>query len=258
MIFTMKYFLLITLMLAANLHATYDKPDFVFFLVDDLGWGDIGCYGSKFHETPNLDKLASQGMKFTNAYSACMVCSPSRAAILSGRYPGRLHLTDWIAGHGRKNPKLLIPDWTMKMSHDLTTLPEALKEVGLRTQFIGKWHLMPNCQKDMDEHLPESHGFDHNVAGRELGQPKGPGKYFSPFEMPNLDDGKKGDYLTNKLTDAAVSSIDKTKAEPFLLYFSYYTVHGPIMAKPALLEKYETKAAGFENADPKGTKVKKK
>ena len=99
-------------------------PNFVFFLVDDLGWGDLGCYGSEFHETPYLDKLADEGMKFTNAYSACTVCSPSRAAIITGRYPGRLHLTDWITGHGRRNPKLLIPKWKTKMDHALTTLPE--------------------------------------------------------------------------------------------------------------------------------------
>ena len=173
------------------------RPNFVFFLVDDLGWGDLGCYGSTFHETPNLDRLAAEGMKFNHAYSACTVCSPSRAAILTGRYPGRLHLTDWIAGHRRGNPKLLIPKWNMRMEHELTTLPEALKEGGYRTAFVGKWHLMPIGAGDFEEHFPESHGFDLNVGGREWGQPKGPGKYFSPFGMPGLDDGEKGDYLTD-------------------------------------------------------------
>ena len=118
---------LILMALAASMVQAAERPNFVFFLVDDLGWGDLGCYGSEFHETPNLDRLAGEGMKFTNAYSACTVCSPSRAAILTGRYPGRLHLTDWITGHGRKNPMLLIPKWKMKMDHELTTLPEALK-----------------------------------------------------------------------------------------------------------------------------------
>ena len=223
------------------------RPNFVFFLVDDLGWGDLGCYGSTFHETPNLDRLAAEGMKFNHAYSACTVCSPSRAAILTGRYPGRLHLTDWIAGHRRGNPKLLIPKWNMRMEHELTTLPEALKEGGYRTAFVGKWHLMPIGAGDFEEHFPESHGFDLNVGGREWGQPKGPGKYFSPFGMPGLDDGEKGDYLTDKLTDAAVEFIEREKEEPFLLYFSYYTVHGPIMARPDLLAKYQAKAKTFEN-----------
>ena len=222
-------------------------PNFVFFLVDDLGWGDLGCYGSRFHETPNLDTLAGEGMKFTNAYSACTVCSPSRAAIITGRYPGRLHLTDWIAGHGRKNSKLLIPKWKMKIDHELTTLPEALKDAGYKTQFTGKWHLMPIGQPDFKEHYPQSHGFDINVAGREWGQPKGRGKYFSPFDMPNLDDGQQGDFLTDKLTDSAVKFIKDSRDKPFLLYLSYYTVHGPIMTKPALMEKYKKKAAGFDN-----------
>jgi arylsulfatase A-like enzyme len=242
----MKHILYILLLgLAAT--AANSRPNFVFFLVDDLGWGDLGCYGATFHETPNLDRLASQGMRFTNAYSACTVCSPSRAAILTGRYPGRLHLTDWIKGHGRSNPKMLIPQWNMRMDHELITLPEALKDGGYRSQFVGKWHLMPIGAPDFEEHYPEHHGFHHNLAGREWGQPKGPGKYFSPFGMPNLDDGKKGDFLTDRLTDGAIDFIQSAKDEPFLLYFSYYTVHGPIMAKPALLEKYKKKAASFEN-----------
>ena len=228
-------------------HATDRRPNFVFFLVDDLGWGDLGCYGSTFHETPHLDQLATNGMKFTQAYAACTVCSPSRAAIMTGRYPGRLHLTDWITGHKRSNPKLLIPKWKMKMDHKLTTLPEALREAGYKTEFVGKWHLMPIGAPDFEEHYPTSHGFDINIAGREWGQPKGPGKYFSPFGMPNLADGNAGDFLTDRLTDEAVKFIEQSKADPFLLYFSYYTVHGPIMTKPKLLEKYKAKAAEFEN-----------
>lgn len=222
-------------------------PNFVFFLVDDLGWGDLSCYGSRFHETPHLDQLASEGMQFSNAYSACTVCSPSRAAIMTGRYPGRLHLTDWIVGHHHPKAKLSVPNWNMRMDHQLTTLPEVLKDAGYRTQFTGKWHLMPIGAEDFDDHYPESHGFDINIAGREWGQPKGPGRYFSPFGMPNLDDGDKGDYLTDRLTDEAVNFIAKSKKNPFLLYFSYYTVHGPIMAKPELVEKYKQKAKSFDN-----------
>ena len=238
------------ILLGSILPLAAKSPNFVFFLVDDLGWGDLGCYGSKFHETPNLDKLAAEGMLFTNGYSACTVCSPSRAAILTGQYPGRLHLTDWIAGHRRKNPKLLIPDWKKKMDHCLVTLPEALGAGGYQTQFIGKWHLMPIGGADFKEHFPESHGFDSNIAGREWGQPKGPGKYFAPFGMPNLPDGEKGDFLTDALTDEAVGFIDRAvgKGDPFFLYFSYYTVHGPIMAKPQLVEKYKEKAKGFPDS----------
>ncbi len=239
---------LLWLFAAGFLSAAPQQPNIVFLLVDDLGWGDFGCYGAEFYETPNIDKLATEGMLFTNAYAACTVCSPSRAAILTGCYPARLHLTDWIAGHNKPKAKLAIPDWKMKIDHQRVLLPEALKEAGYSTAFFGKWHLMPNGQPDMAEHFPTKHGFDINVGGREWGQPKGPGKYFSPFGMPNLDDGKPGDYLTDKLTDAAVDFLDKTKRdEPFLLYFSYYTVHGPLMAPPELVEKYKKKAETFKN-----------
>ena len=247
----MKPTFVFLILIAGILPLAAKSPNFVFFLVDDLGWGDLGCYGSKFHETPNLDKLAAEGMRFTNGYSACTVCSPSRAAILTGRYPGRLHLTDWIAGHRRQNPKLLIPDWNKKMDHSLVTLPEALREGGYQTQFIGKWHLMPIGGTDFKEHFPESHGFDSNIAGREWGQPKGPGKYFAPFGMPNLPDGEKGDFLTDALTDEAIKFVDKAVAreDPFFLYFCYYTVHGPIMAKPHLVQKYKAKAQQFEGSN---------
>lgn len=236
------------------LPAASGKPNFVFLLVDDLGWGDFGCYGAKFNETPNIDRLAADGMRFSNAYAACTVCSPSRAAILSGQYPARLHLTDWIAGHNNPTAKLAIPDWKMKIDHARVLLPEALKKGGYSTAFFGKWHLMPNGQPDMNEHFPTNHGFDSNVGGREWGQPKGPGKYFSPFGMPNLDDGKPGDFLTGSLADAAVSFLDKSKRDtPFLLYFAYYTVHGPLMAPPALVAKYQEKAKDFNNTKNEDT-----
>ncbi len=229
------------------LQADEKKPNFVFLLVDDLGWGDFGCYGAEFYETPHIDKLAEDGILFTNAYSACTVCSPSRAAILTGRYPARLHLTDWIAGHKKPFAKLAVPDWKMKMDHERVLLPEALKEAGYATAFLGKWHLMPIGQPDFKEHYPTSHGFDINVGGREWGQPKGPGKYFSPFGMPGLDDGAKGDFLTDKLTDAAMVFLEEKKNENFLLYFSYYTVHGPIMSPGDLTKKYQEKLKTFDN-----------
>ncbi|MDO7173153.1 sulfatase [Mariniflexile sp. AS56] len=247
----------LTLLLCSMTLIAQNKPNIVFLLVDDLGYGDFGCYGADFNETPNIDKLADEGMQFTNAYAASTVCSPSRAAILTGRYPARTHLTDWISGHKFPNAKLLVPDWNMKMDHERITMPEALKDGGYATAFFGKWHLMPEGQPDFDKHYPTNHGFDTNVGGREWGQPKGRGKYFSPFDMPNLDDGKPGDYLTNKLTDAAITFLDTiTKEKPFLLYFSYYTVHGPLMCPPELEQKYKAKAESFKNTkneflDPK-------
>ncbi|WP_139956915.1 sulfatase [Flavicella sediminum] len=245
----MKRILLGLLMLPSLFFAQTEKPNFVFLLVDDLGWGDFGCYGASFNETPNIDKLASEGMLFTNAYAACTVCSPSRAAILTGKYPARLQLTDWIDGHKYPYAKLKVPDWKMKMGPKEVLLPEALKEEGYNTAFLGKWHLMPEGQADFEEHYPTNHGFDVNIGGREWGAPKGPGKYFSPFDMPNLDNGKPGDFLTDKLTDAAVSILDTiNKQNPFLLYFSYYTIHGPVMAPPELVKKYKQKAKTFTNS----------
>ncbi len=241
----MKFSIIIFLVLSffSISHASDKKLNFVVFLVDDMGWGDIACYGSKLHETPNIDTLATDGMKFTQGYSACTVCSPSRAAIMTGQYPGRLKLTDWIAGHGRPFAKLKIPDWQMYMDHSHTTLAEAFKEADYTTAFVGKWHLMPHKDKDItNDHIPEKHGFDYNYGGREWGQPKGKGKYFYPFDMPNVE-GKEGDYLTDVLTDHAVDFIVKHKEDPFLLYFSYYTLHGPIMAKPEYHEKYKAKLA---------------
>lgn len=244
----MRFPRILLLLIPTLSFAAESKTNFVFLLVDDLGWGDFSCYGAKFNETPNIDKLAGEGMKFSNAYAACTVCSPSRAAILSGCYPARLHLTDWITGHDHPKAKLSVPDWKMELDHERILLPEALKEGGYNTAFLGKWHLMPNGKPDFKEHYPTSHGFDINIGGREWGQPKGPGKYFSPFGMPNLDDGKSGDFLTDKLTDAAIDFLDKTdKEKPFLMYFAYYTLHGPIMAPPELVKKYKDKAKTFQN-----------
>jgi arylsulfatase A-like enzyme len=232
------------------------KPNFVFFLVDDLGWGDLGCFGSTFHETPNIDKLCAEGMKFTSAYSACTVCSPSRAAILTGRYPARLHLTDWIAGHRKPFEKLSVPDWQMYIDQERITLPEALREGGYSNQFIGKWHLMPDLTPELwPEHTPEKHGFDGNIAGREWGHPKGPGRYFYPWDMPNLD-GKDGDFLTDRLTDKAIDYLGSIGEKPFLLYMAYYAVHEPVMAKPEYVKKYKSKlakvpAGTYTQTDPK-------
>lgn len=208
-------------------------PNIVVFLIDDLGWTDLGCMGSDLYETPNIDRLAREGMKFTNAYSACTVCSPTRAALMTGKYPARLHITDWIHGHKKANPKLLIPKWTEYLPRDEFTLASALKPAGYTSACVGKWHL-----GDEKEGYPDKHGFDVNIAGCERGAPP---SYFSPYKIPTLKEGPQGEYLTDRLADEAVRFIDASKDRPFFLYFPHYGVHTPLQAKPDLVEKYRRK-----------------
>ena len=215
------------------------KPlNVVFFLIDDLGWTDVGCYGSQYYETPAVDRLAKMGVRFTNGYAACTVCSPTRFSILTGKYPARGHLTDWIAGHVRPGAKLKIPDWHKQMDHEEVTLAEAVKPLGYRTGFIGKWHLGP------EGFWPDSQGFDVNVGGYSRGQPP---SYFAPYRIPTMAEGPKGEYLTDRHADDAERFLDANADKPFFLYISMYAVHTPLQAKAELIAKYKGKAA----ADPK-------
>ncbi len=178
------------------------RPNIVFLLLDDLGWRDFGCYGNTFHETPHLDQLAREGVKFTNAYAACPVCSPTRASILTGKYPARLHLTDWIPGRKQwPTARLLTPAFEQQLPLKETTIAERLKPLGYRTASIGKWHLGSQGFR------PENQGFDLNVGGDQRG---GTRSYFGPFDMPNLTATTKDDYLTEKLTEAAERFIDES------------------------------------------------
>ena len=215
----------------------------VFILADDLGWADVGCYGSTFYETPNIDRLAEQGMRFTDAYAACPVCSPTRAAVLTGKYPARLHLTDFLPGRRNMTSQpLLHPEIEPQLPFDEITLAEVLKSYGYATASIGKWHLGDKGS------YPEDHGFDMNIAGYEKGFPA---HYFYPYEsdkpfnpkVKNLQGGKPGEYLTDRLTDEAVQFIRMHQTEPFFLYLSHYAVHDPLQAKPELVKKYKAKLA---------------
>lgn len=223
------------------------KPNIVFLLVDDLGWNDLTCYGSTFYETPNIDRLAKAGMRFTDAYAACPVCSPTRASILTGKYPTRLNITDWIPGSDPQNRPLL----GTKDKHELPlselTIAERLKEAGYQTAFFGKWHL------GEPGFFPEDQGFDLNKGGHWAGQP---GSYFYPYkskrprwDVPGLAGGEAGEYLTDRLTAESIQFIESNKKQPFLLYLAYYNVHTPIQAKPALVAKYEEKKAGLSNTN---------
>lgn len=209
-----------------------DKPNIVFVLVDDLGWTDLGCFGSPFYETPNIDRLASQGMRFTDAYSACTVCSPTRASVMTGQYPARLHITDWIEGHKRPFAKLKIPDWTMQLSTGIPNVARSLKAAGYATACIGKWHL------GNEDCYPDKQGFDVNLGGYNRGQPP---SYFAPYKIPTLPEGPDGEFLTDREAAEAATFITANKDRPFFLYLPHYAVHTPIQAKKEVIEKYKAK-----------------
>jgi len=207
------------------------KPNIVFFLVDDLGWRDVGCYGSSFYKTPNIDALAKDGVRFTDAYAACHVCSPTRASILTGKYPARLHLTDWLSG--RKDftfQKLKNAAIHQELPSEEITLAEALKAHGYSTAIFGKWHL------GEEPYGPTSQGFDVQIPKWNKGWPKN--GYHFPFELEGIDD-EPGQYLTDRLTDEALKFIDANKNRPFFLYLSHFAVHDPIEGRPDLVKKYE-------------------
>ena len=211
-----------------------DKPNIVFFLVDDLGWTDLGCYGSTFYETPNIDVLAQSGVRFTHAYAASPVCSPTRAAIMTGRHPVRVDITDWIPGHDPKDRKLLGPQDRHELPLSERTLAEAFKAKGYATFFAGKWHLGD------EGFFPEDQGFDINVGGHHRGSP--PGGYYVPYKNPKLKDGPPGEYLTDRLTSESIEFITQHQRDPFFLFLSFYTVHTPIQACRRHVEKFERKA----------------
>ena len=221
-----------------------EKPNVIFFLVDDWGWKDAACLGSDLYETPQIDRLAREGMKFATTYAACTVCSPTRAAVMTGMYPGRTRVTDFITGGQPANAKLLRPAWMQRLEHRHTSLAEALHLNGYKTIHIGKWHLMPRGTPEMNDYLPQRHGFDINIAGNEWGAP---GSYFHPF-MSNRrkigvlpPGGEKGDYLTDRLTDEALKILERNGSNPFFLYFPFYNVHTPLQGKPDLVAKYESR-----------------
>jgi len=234
------------------------KPNIVLVLVDDLGWRDVGCYvpaNGGFYETPNIDKLAAAGVRFTDGYAACAVCSPTRAAVMTGRYPARLGVTDWIRSRfqggkipaykknpteyvGGKNKKLLCPPNALWMELEEITIAEALESAGYTSCHIGKWHL------GADDWYPDRQGFDFNIGGCDYGQPP---TYFDPYfrkgqgQIPTLKPRRRGEYLTDREADEAVNFIREHKDKPFFLYMAHYAVHTPIQAKKKLTEKYRDK-----------------
>ena len=212
-------------------------------MLDDLGWADLGCYGSSFYETPRLDSLAAQGVRFTDAYASCPVCSPTRASLLTGKYPATVGITNYIPGNAWG--KLMGVPYFHELPKSETTLAQALGNHGYQTWHVGKWHLGPKG------HWPEDFGFDRNIAGKDWGAPKN--GYFPPWGIETLNDGPEGEYLTDRLTDEAVGLIRRRDADrPFFLHFAHYAVHTPIQAPAHLIRKYEQKARdlGLDQRDP--------
>lgn len=254
--------LILTLLLATftQVHAQEQPPNVILILVDDLGWMDLGCQGSDYYKTPNIDRLAKEGVRFTNGYAACAVCSPTRAAVLTGRYPHRVGVTDWIRSRfqrgglgtpdknpttyvGGKNRKFLCPPNPYWMEHEERTIAEALGEAkGYRSAYIGKWHL-----GDPDWY-PTKQGFTENRGGCDYGQPP---SYFDPYTKPkgkheSLREGiyklpgrKPGEFLTHREADETLSLIRQWKDEPFFIQLGNYAVHTPIQAIPEVAAKYQ-------------------
>ena len=220
-------------------------PNIILLLADDLGWADLACYGNDLHETPNLDRLARQGIRFTDAYAASPVCTPPRASILTGKHPARLHMTIWReSARERGRRQLLEPVCLDSLPLEHTTLAEILKEAGYFNAHIGKWHL------GRAEAYPQPHGFHVNIGGTLWGAPQtfwypyNGDAYFRDWRyVPDLEPGKTGDYLTDRLTDKGLEIMEKqSKAgRPFFLNLWYHTVHMPIEGKPQLVKYYYEK-----------------
>lgn len=236
----LRHFFLLSLFLALTPLIADEKPNIVFFLADDLGQRDIGAYGSTFYETHHLDQLAKDGMLFTDAYAACPVCSPTRASVMTGQWPQRLGITDYIGAptepdKWKRNTKLLPAPYTDRLALDAPTLAKAMKGAGYETFFAGKWHLGP------EGWWPEDQGFDINMGGIDRGGPYGGKKYFSPYGNPRLSDGPEGEHLPDRLATETGKFMEANRDKPFFAYYSFYDVHTPLMAREDLQKKYEEK-----------------
>lgn len=232
----LRFVALFLLFATSTALATEQQPNVVLIVADDLGAMDLGCYGSKFHRTPHLDRLASEGMRFTQSYAACPVCSPSRAGIMTGRYPQRFQVTDWLPGRpDRPDQKLRRPALRQHLPLEAMTIADYLQPAGYVCANIGKWHL------GGEGFEPTRQGFDVNIAGDAAGSPQ---SYFAPFQRPNgkvmpgLENAPEGEYLTDRLAEEAVKFVKANAERPFFLYLSHFAPHTPMRAKEALIKQY--------------------
>lgn len=232
------------------------RPNVLLIVIDDLGWADLGSYGSSFYDTPALDRLAAGGVRFTQFYAASAVCSPTRASLMTGKHPARLHITDWIGGND-KGP-LLPPPNTAQLPLDEVTVAEAFRDAGYATGYIGKWHLGAGA------FMPDAQGFGVTRAVNQAGQPASffypyRGETPSPTDVPDLADGAPEEYLTDRLTTEALAFLDAHRQRPFFLVLSHYAVHTPIQSPAILREKYAQRArqlpAAGDDVRPEGPRA---
>lgn len=250
-IHTIFLILLMQSMVAQNVT---QQPNIILILADDLGWADLKCYGSTFYETPNLDRLASMGIRFNNAYASCPVCSPTRASILSGKYPIKTGVTDWIVGRqstgkGAVHEKLVAQPFNYFLPQEEETIAELALKNNYKTFIAGKWHL-----GEEEKDWPETNGFQINKGGFSKGSPAGfkndtTGGFFTPYNNPRLTDGPKGEYLTNRLTNESIAFIEENKTAAFFLMYSLYAVHNPMQAPAELIKKYQAKKRALNLPD---------
>jgi arylsulfatase A-like enzyme len=240
------WFIMVFMGVTIDAQSKNQPPNIVVIFADDLGWADLTSYGSSFYETPNLDRLASKGIRFTQSYATCPVCSPTRASMMTGKYPVKTGVTDWIRGRqedGKARPyeKLIAQPTAYQLPLEEKTIAELALENGYKTFFAGKWHL-----GEEEKYWPESQGFQINKGGWSKGSPTGrindsTGGYFTPYKNPKLNDGPPGEYLTDRLTNECIAFIENNRQSPFFLMYSLYAVHNPLQAPAALIKKYEEK-----------------
>ncbi len=255
MIKSIVHIILLCIIGNAGIAQTLPKqPNIVLILADDLGWADLQCYGSTFYETPNLDRLAAQGIRFTNSYASSPVCSPTRGSLLTGKYPVKTGVTDWIkgrqfAGKGEAYEKLVAQPFNYFLPMAEETIAEAALKNNYKTFLAGKWHL-----GEEEKDWPEAHGFQINKGGFSKGSPAGykndtTGGFFTPYNNPRLSDGPKGEYLTDRLTNECISFLEENKKAPFFLMYSLYAVHNPMQAPADLIKKYQAKMKALHVPD---------
>ncbi len=248
----MRFYIILVLALTlCSCNSQTAPPNILLIVIDDLGYSDLHCYGNELVETPNIDRLASEGVRFTSAYASCTVCSPTRASLMTGRNPVAVNITDWIPGNqgyrGRPPPdeKFIVPRFNQHLPLEEITIAEKLAEAGYSTASIGKWHL------GGAGFLPTDQGFDLNVAGYHKGSPP---SYYYPYRSERRKDTitpleLTGDslYLTDRLTNEAIHFMGMERNHPFFIYLPFYNVHTPLEGRPDLLKKYEIRLADHQN-----------